>query len=250
MILIKGEQMIADQYLETHLWDLLWSRVSQSLKPDETQSNTENTNLISDQHNEDAPSAFSNPDWTLLSPNGYLSLLQLASRMLTMSPQNCTALILKEENVMFDTISYMLSEKFLFNLKKAYDGKYCGNFIVGESVSSLKQKNGPLSNRRLEDTDILIDNDDTGDCLVSDFIIIISQLLCFPFAIDANEEIITNTYKIIKEFNLFNKIIADCILYASNQACDIPIGLIARLILTDDDLVQLMIDQLNNSTKV
>ena len=239
--------MIADQYLDTHLWDLLWSRVSQSLKPDETSS--ENANAISEnQSEEDLFSTLSNPDWTLLSPSGYLSLLQLASRMLTMSPQNCTALIMKEENVMFDTISYMLSEKFLFNLKKAYDAKYGGNLVVSESLRATK--NAPLSNRKLDEADVEIENDDTGECLVGDFIIIISQLLCFPFAIDANEEIISNTYKIIKEFNLFNKIVTDCILYASNLVCDIPVGLIARLILTDDDLVQLMVDQLNNSAKV
>ena len=237
--------MIADQYLETHLWDLLWSRICQSLKPDETQSNEDQS---TEQHEDTMLSTLANPDWTLLSPNGYLSLLQLASRMLTMSPQNCAALILKEDNFMFDTLSYILSEKFLVNLKKTYDGKQG----TGESVNSImmRQRSGSFSNRKTDDVDMESDNEDNGEYLVSDFIIIISQLLCFPFAIDANEEIISHTYKIIKEYNLFNKIIADCILNASSLICDIPIGLIARLILTDDDLVQLMIDQLNNSTKV
>jgi hypothetical protein len=96
----------------------------------------------------------------------------------------------------------------------------------------------------------LIENEESGYNLACEFILIISQLLCFPFAIDANEEIITHTYKIIKEFNLFNKIISSCVLNVADLRCDIPISLIARLILTDEDLVQLMIDQLNNSTQV
>ena len=33
-------------------------------------------------------------------------------------------------------------------------------------------------------------------------------------------------------------------------SCDIPIGLASRLILTDDDLVQLTIDQLINTPEV
>lgn len=226
--------MIADQYLHTHLWDLLWSRISQSLKPSETNSERNNDDLIS---------TLANPDWTLLSPNGYLSLLQLGSRMLTMSPQNCASLILKQENVMFDTISHMLSENFLLNLKNVVDEKDLQN-----TLEITRPKNGSLSSRRIEDANI--ENEETGDHLVCEFIIIISQLLCFPFAIDSNEEIITNSYKIIKEFNLFSKIINGCILYSSCLKCDIPIGLVARLILTDDDLVQLMIDQLNNSTQV
>jgi hypothetical protein len=233
--------MIADQYLDTHLWDLLWSRISQSLKPNDNESGSE-------KNEDELISTSANPDWTLLSPNGYLSLLQLSSRMLTMSPQNCASLILKEENVMFDTISYMLSENFLLNLKKVYDGKSIVN--IPSTWESMRTKSGSLSNRKLEDTENGIESDETGDYLVGEFIIIISQLLCFPFAIDANEEIITNTYKIIKEFNLFSKIIADCILYSSCLTCDIPIGLIARLILTDEDLVQLMIDQLNTSEEV
>ena len=233
--------MLADQFLETHLWDLLWSRISQSLKPSDTESSSE-------KNEDDLICTLANPDWTLLSPNGYFSLLQLGSRMLTMSPQNCASLILKEENVMFDTISHMLSESFLLNLKKVYDGKNATNFQ--NIVDSVRLKSGSLSNTKLEDANFETENEETGDYLVGEFIIIISQLLCFPFSIDANEELITNTYKIIKEFNLFSKIITDCILYSPCLRCDIPFGLIARLILTDDDLVQLMIDQLNNSAEV
>lgn len=101
------------------------------------------------------------------------------------------------------------------------------------------------------DSDSLSDvNEDYGDYLVGEFIVNICQIICFPFAIDANEEIISRLYKIIKEFNLFNKIISACVSHASLISCEIPISLISRLILTDEDLVQLMMSQLNNSPQV
>jgi hypothetical protein len=100
------------------------------------------------------------------------------------------------------------------------------------------------------DVDSTMSDDSSGEYLVGEFIVNISQMLCFPFAIDANEEIISQTYKIIKELNLFNKILSACVSNSSFLVCDIPISLISRLLLTDEDLVLLMIDQLNNSPKV
>jgi fused-like protein len=48
-MLNQGEQMMADQFLETQLWDLLWSRVSQSLKPNDQESQMEVDNQVEDQ---------------------------------------------------------------------------------------------------------------------------------------------------------------------------------------------------------
>jgi fused len=94
------------------------------------------------------------------------------------------------------------------------------------------------------------ENDKDFDELVNKFIVTICQILCFPFAIDANEDIVTKVYKIFKDFNLFNKILGACMdCNSKSSVLDVPIGLITRLILTDEDLVELMIDQLNE-TKV
>jgi hypothetical protein len=103
--------MIADQFNDTQLWDLLWSRIIQSLKPEDQFQQF-------GQEDDQIPMSLHDPDWNLLSPKGYTFLLQLASRMLTMSPQNCIALIVKEDNIMFDALSYMLSDRFLNALKK------------------------------------------------------------------------------------------------------------------------------------
>lgn len=127
---LKGEQMIADQFLETQLWDMLWARVSQSLKPQPAQSNEQlvgfsdaaNLALVDakDPDGQQILMSSSNisPDWVVLSPNGYISILQLASKILTMSTQNCINSLIREDSSMFDSLSYMLSDRFLLSLKK------------------------------------------------------------------------------------------------------------------------------------
>ena len=123
--------MIADQFLETQLWDMLWARVSQSLKPQPAQSNeqlvgfSDAANLasaadIKDPDGQQILMSSSNisPDWVVLSPNGYISILQLASKILTMSTQNSINSLIREDSSMFDSLSYMLSDRFLLSLKK------------------------------------------------------------------------------------------------------------------------------------
>ena len=109
---------------------------------------------------------------------------------------------------------------------------------------------GSAGGDELEGMIAMIDNEDSVEYLVNEFIINICQILCFPFAIDANEDIISRIYKIIKDFNFFNKIIGACMSNSALVSNEIPISLIARLVLTDEDLVQLMIDQLTNSNQV
>lgn len=103
---------------------MLWTRVAQSLKPDVNEVNMDSeqatirqttppTSRVGGEQYES-----SLVDWTFISPSGYLSLLQLASRMLTVSTQNCAALVLKDDSLMFDTLSCMLSERFLISVKK------------------------------------------------------------------------------------------------------------------------------------
>jgi hypothetical protein len=89
LIFFKGEQMIADQLVDTGLWDLLWTRVSQGLKPNrETNSVTpESNNNNNNQNQEDTArpaETIQDPDWVLISPNGLISVIQLTSKMLTM----------------------------------------------------------------------------------------------------------------------------------------------------------------------
>lgn len=227
--------MIADQFIETTLWDLLWTRVSQSLKP-----HTEEQEVNQQQ---DDQMIISEPDWTFFSPGGFISVLNLTSRMLTMSTQNCITLFVKDDSIMFDSLSFMLSDHFLNSLKKTYEN----NESTIKSLS-YKDESSSLSGSLRNKSDL--DDEDSVEYLISEFILTICQILCFPFAIDSNEEVISRMYNIIKEFNLFSKILYACTYNANYLTCDIPMSLIARLVLTDDDLVQLLIDQLNNSPSV
>ncbi len=105
-MLDQGEQMIADQLLDSHLWDYLWARVLQSLKPCQSGGEVEE-----EEENYDKAEQ---PDWTFLSPAGFISVLNLASRMLTMSSQNCVALFVKDDSTMFDSLRYGKASMILF----------------------------------------------------------------------------------------------------------------------------------------
>jgi hypothetical protein len=95
--------------------------------------------------------------------------------------------------------------------------------------------------------------------MAGEFLINICQILCFPFGIDANEDLISKAYSIIKDYNFFNKILSACIEMNLNKkkdsnnltfSFDIPCGLLARLVLSDEDLTQSLIDQINTSNEV
>ena len=125
--------------------------------------------------------------------------------------------------------------------------------LIANSSSQRKKDTVQGIQRLAYDSDVvLVDEleDESAEGLINQFIMIICQIICFPFAIDANEEVTSRIFKIIKEFNLLNKILSACMANEIALTCDIPMSLIARLVLTDEDLVQLMIDQLNNSKEV
>ena len=136
-MLTQGDQMIADQYLESQLWDLMWTSVVQSLKPSNAAATAATTTttatvvsprlgeksslIVNNNNDEDALTlSLLDPDWMLVSPNGYMFLLQLALRMTTMSAQNYATLVARSDNVMFDALSYFLSDKFLNSFTTAY----------------------------------------------------------------------------------------------------------------------------------
>ena len=127
--------MIADQFLETELWDLLWSRAIHSLKPSQQQQQQQQ------QTEEQMLLTLTDPDWTYLSPNGFVSILQLTARMLTMSTQNCIAVLFKDDNIMFDCLACMLSDGFLNSLKKTHSYEKINFFIFEYFIFELLFKN-------------------------------------------------------------------------------------------------------------
>lgn len=237
----KGEQLLVDQFLESNLWNMLLSKVSLTLKSNLNYDNLDTESLQQINEND-----VEYVNWAMISPNGYLHLLEIASKMLAMSTQNCVAFILKDDCIMFDTLSCMLSERFLSSIKKRWNSLQSFNvFSIENSVTSSKLK------LNQDATDSNIANEKlNGELIVGKIVVDISQILCFPFSIDANEEIIAQANKILNELNLFNKILSACTANLNCAKCDIPISLVSRLILTDENFLLLMIEQLSNSSKV
>jgi hypothetical protein len=88
--------------------------------------------------------------------------------------------------------------------------------------------------------------EDRGESAISELITHISYILCYPFAIfDANEENVSRAYTLIKEFNLFSKLLDACVSYRlAATRCDVPVSLLTRLVLGDEDLARMIVDRL------
>jgi hypothetical protein len=94
-------------------------------------------------------------------------------------------------------------------------------------------------------------SDNKAESVVSELITHISYILCYPFAIDASEDIVSRSYMLIKEFNLFSKLLDACVAYCGgNTCCEVPVSLLVRLILGDEDLARMLVDRLNESSDV
>ena len=111
--------MIANQIIETNLWRELWLKINKSIEENQLSNNlAQNSESNCEAENNTSSTNISSPDWTLLSPTGYQNLLHISTRMFTMSTQNCVTLIAKDDLLMFDTLSYMISDNFLSSFKQ------------------------------------------------------------------------------------------------------------------------------------
>ena len=117
--------MIADQLVETGLWDLLWTRVSQALKPNrESNSAVSESNNNNNNNQEDTSrpiEVIQEPDWVLISPNGLVSVIQLTSKMLTMVNRESFFFVMY-------ILYFVLFIIFLVNAKfcnSTYKGRQC-----------------------------------------------------------------------------------------------------------------------------
>ncbi len=106
---VKSEQNIVDQILDLKFWKTLWDKIEQSLD-----SEYDKNNLMQEK-NSIKPKP---PNWSLISPVGYLEITRIALRLMTMSTQNCFFLLTKDTSNMFDVLSYMISVEFIHNIKK------------------------------------------------------------------------------------------------------------------------------------
>ncbi|XP_041347923.1 serine/threonine-protein kinase 36-like isoform X2 [Gigantopelta aegis] len=137
--------------------------------------------------------SFSPPDWNLVSPQGLMAVLQMAVSVFAKETYQCIPNLAAADSVVMLTMVHVLHKQFL---QTVIDGFR-----------------------------------DDGMQLIIDMILEITQLCCFPFAVDANEELLMEIQHCLYTTNLLPRLVFACSKYLTKEHLETPMGLVARLVL-------------------
>ncbi|XP_064647326.1 serine/threonine-protein kinase 36-like isoform X2 [Lineus longissimus] len=211
-LLMQAEGPIAKAIIDCGLWTILWHRLVQTLQvrnPDtnmpihdiEVEENADNVGVLI-------------PDWSLISPQGVLSALQLAVSVFTKESYHCVPTLGKHNGIITLTIIHLLSKDFLDMLVKS-----------------------PMSGSNSHQ-------------LAGDIVIEASQLMCFPYAIDISEEVVADINNSLYLNQFVARLLQASILYLDEDQHDMTFGLISRLVLGDFTFIEQFAKSLESLTAV
>ncbi|XP_071499914.1 serine/threonine-protein kinase 36-like [Diadema antillarum] len=193
------DQTTVSRYLiEAGVWDLLWHRLMQTLGIQEISKKPSAVDDDDDDDEDQVIEVSANPEWTLMSPSGVAASLQVILIVFTREPYHCVPQFCRPDGVVMLTLSTLLSPHFLAIL----------------SSSESKEQN--MSE------------------LVSDIILHVCQLLCFPFAVDTHEMMLSAILSSFKQCLLVQKLVAACRGHVPLKMMEIPMGVLSRLILSEE----------------
>ncbi|XP_033099504.1 serine/threonine-protein kinase 36-like [Anneissia japonica] len=138
------------------------------------------------------------PDWNLISPSALMASTQIIMIVFTSEPFQCCSQLVDTEGIVMICISTLISTDFLHQL---------ANFTSEEF--------------------------DFKDMVVS-LVLQISQLLCFPFALDISDTLVEDILSSYHQSLLLPKLLAACLLYLEPGTLEVPVGLMSRLVLSDE----------------
>ncbi|XP_071178743.1 serine/threonine-protein kinase 36-like isoform X5 [Mytilus edulis] len=189
-MLAQTEGPVAQMYIETGIWGTLWHRVAQALQVINLETDTPIHDIDQDGEN---VVGFNPPDWTLVSPQGLMAVLQMAVTVFTKETNQCIPNLAVPDSIILLTIVHLLHKDFLSSV---YNGFHCD-----------------------------------GPQLTADMILEVTQLCCFPFAVDIAEELLHQVQQCLFNASLLPRLIFCCTKYLKNEQLEIPINLMLRLVL-------------------
>ncbi|XP_042535292.1 serine/threonine-protein kinase 36 isoform X1 [Dipodomys spectabilis] len=133
------------------------------------------------------------PDWTLISPQGMAALLSLAIATFTQEPQFCLSYLSQRGSILMSTLKHLLSPNFLHHLSQAPHGFEFLPVVV-------------LS---------------------------VCQLLCFPFALDVDADILVDILADLRDSEVAAHLLQVCCRHLLLSQVELPISLLTRLALMD-----------------
>ncbi|RUS86279.1 hypothetical protein EGW08_005971, partial [Elysia chlorotica] len=157
-LLCGADTPVASLYIESGIWGAMWHRIAQGVQVMSADSDMpvhdiEFTVRSSGAGDTGPGSAkFSAPDWSLISPQGLMASLQMAVTVFTKETYQCLPNLSTSDSILMLTLVHFLHPKFLEGVQAHFK--------------------------------------DDGVQLVEDIILAVTQMGCFPFAVDTTDEML------------------------------------------------------------
>ncbi|KAK3094442.1 hypothetical protein FSP39_001787 [Pinctada imbricata] len=196
-MLAQSEGPVAQLYIETGIWGTLWHRVAQALQVTNPDTNSPIHDIEMDV---EEIRGFHPPDWTLVSPQGLMAVLQMAVTVFTKETNQCIPNLSVPDSIILLTIIHLLHREFLHVMYKGFNGD--------------------------------------GPQLTVDMILEVTQLCCFPFAVDIQEDLLQEVQQCLYDTGLLPRLMFACTKYLTTEHLETPIGLITRLVLSNHMFVE------------
>ncbi|XP_012595705.1 serine/threonine-protein kinase 36 isoform X1 [Microcebus murinus] len=182
----QGKSNLIRDVANSEMWTILWHRFSMALRLPKEVSAQEEELLLSS-----TPS--SEPDWTLISPQGMAALLSLAMATFTQEPQLCLSYLSQRGSILMSILKHLLCPSFLHQLDQAPHGSEFLPVVV-------------LS---------------------------VCQLLCFPFALDVDADLLAGILADLRDSEVTAHLLQVCCYHLPLPQVELPISLLAHLALMD-----------------
>ncbi|KAM8806752.1 serine/threonine-protein kinase 36 [Eudromia elegans] len=143
----------------------------------------------------------SEPDWNLLSPQGILLFLSLAFSVFTCEPQWCLPQLTRPCGALMETLRTLLSPSFLACLAQTQEGE------------------------------------DGDPELVPAVVLQTCQLLCFPFALDVDEDTLTSLSECVRDSQIPAHLLQACCHHLPFLDTELPMRLLCHFVVSDEQVI-------------
>ncbi|XP_022108847.1 serine/threonine-protein kinase 36-like [Acanthaster planci] len=193
-----GPSAVSRLLIESGVWQMLWQRLLQTLG-----ALPSDDLPVEDMEDElaDCGPITSQPQWNLVSPSGVMAALQIVTIVFTQEPYQCVPLLCNADGVVMLSLTTLLSRDFLASLAASESSE--------QDLSSM----------------------------IIDIILNVSQLLCFPFALDTHEMLMEAIQSSLQQSHVLTRLINACMLYLKPDEMEVPLGLLSRFVLSHDTFV-------------
>ncbi|NXC42459.1 STK36 kinase, partial [Penelope pileata] len=166
---------------------------------------------------EDSPGAghpVAEPDWSLLSPQGTLLFLSLALSVFTRESHRCLPQLTQSHGILMVTMKALLSPRFLGCLAQTQTGE-------------------------------------DGDTeLVLAVVIQACQLLCFPFAVDVDEDTLALVVEAVRDSQIPAQLLQVCCHHLPFSDTELPMSLLCHLVVSDEQVIDQIVREAASSEHI